>query len=356
MIPLPDRVKTSVARVRRFFGSSRPALLVGVHFPPDRGTPVQVPPLCSFDLETQLEEQLDLRLASHRPTFESKADIDDDWLPHVHPFFGISEHSAWLGMDVRLQEATSLPVPIVHGPGDLARLVRNEQAVWFRRMQRAYAHLRRRQDGTFIVSVRGTMCPMDMANAVRGDELYTDFYDQPAFVHALLSRLEELTAWYFGHLLSWCDQFEGGHVFGYTGTWLPAGTIGHLSNDATMLCAPAIYDEFGFPYEARLIARFGRAIYHIHNQHLHYVPKLATLSGLMLIEVTHDPKTVHPLENLEEIVARTGDVPLLLRPSSDLLRRHIGKLVGRRTMLDVHCRDRADALDILALVGRHGRE
>lgn len=345
---LKHHIQAVAARGRSFYGARRPGhLLVSVQFPVD-APPLR--PIDSFDLDRQLGEYLDERLAAACPLWAAKEGLDDDSVPSLCPAFGIAEHSAWLGLEVRLQAWTSLATPVVRAAADLERLKADPGALWFRRMRDAYAHLRKRQDGTFALSVRGTMSPMDLANAVRGDEFFTDVLLDPDFAHALVGRLTGLLPWYYDQLLAWADRLDGGYVMGLGSVWLPGPVLGHLSNDAAMLCGPEIYDSYGYPYEAGLTGRYGRAMYHVHNERMHFIPQLARLPGLALIEITQDPRTVAPIEELPRIFAATGQAALLLHAGSDQIRTHLAELAERNVVLDVACRDRADAEDVIRLV------
>jgi hypothetical protein len=277
-----------------------------------------------------------------------KEGLDDDAIPAICPLFGHAEHSAWLGLEARLQQTTCLPLPITGEPSDLQKLRCSENDRWFRIMKSSYDHLRRQKDGTFVLSVRGTMAPMDLANAVRGDGLYTDFLLQSDFCHELMRYLVGVIRWYFAHLWSWAVDIDGGRVFRHYGPWMPAGTIGHLANDMAMLCSPELYDELGFPYEARLVEGFEAVFYHVHNERLHYVPRLAELPNLARLEVTDDPKVVPCIEDLPRILDATPGPDLMLHATSDQLRQHIDELGERNVFLLVRCQDRADAEDIVA--------
>ena len=342
-----EHIQRVVARAKSFYAKTEGGhFLVNAHFPVDRPP---VPALSSFDLDRQLTDWLDYKLAAAQPGWHSKDGLDDDSIPSIWPHFGIAEHSAWLGMEVQLQEATCLPIPRIKVPEDLATITLDEQTKWFGYMKSGYDYLRSKKDGTFVLSVRGTMSPMDMANALRGDELYTDFLLDPEFCHRLMDFIVQATRWYFPKLCSWADHIDGGHVF-FNGGWLPANTIGHLSNDAALLCSKQIYEDFGFPYESQLVAGYDHVLYHVHNEKLHYVPRLAALPRLALLEITTDPKTVPPIEDLPKILNATGSVNLMLRGNSTQIREHIDELRHRNIFLEVTCQNREDAEDIIRLV------
>jgi hypothetical protein len=343
---LAEQIDCVVNRSRAFYRRTEPGhYLINAEIPAEAPP---IPPLDEFDLDRQLAEWLDYNLAAARPTWRVKEGLDDDAIPAICPFFGIAEHSAWLGLEVRLQETTCLPLPVIDEPADLQKLRCSERDRWFGIMQSSYEHLRRRKDGTFVLSMRGTMTPMDMANAVRGDALFTDLLLQPDFCHELMRFLVEAIRWYFAHLWSWSDDVGGGRVFSHYGPWMPAGTIGHLANDTAMLCSPRVYEEFGFPYESRLVEGYEAVLYHVHNEKLHYVPRLATLPRLALLEVTDDPKTPPCIEDLPRILDATGSANLMLHATSDQVRQHLDELRDRNVYLVVSCQDRADAEEIVA--------
>ena len=345
---LTKHIDCVVRRAKAFYHKATPGhFLINAHIPAEE---VVVPPLYDFDLDCQLTEWLDHKLEAARPGWRAKEGLDDDGIASISPSFGIAEHSAWLGMDVRLQEATCLSVPVIKTPEDLSLLRLSEQNKWFCYMKSGYEHLRSRQDGSFVLSVRGTMSPMDIANAVRGDELFADFLLQPDFCHQLMNWLVKAQHWYFEHLLSWAEDIDGGHVFSYSDGWMPPRTIGHLSNDAAMLCSTEIYDQFGFPYECRLVEHYDWVLYHVHNEKIHYFPRLTTLPHLAMLEIACDPQTIWPIEDLERILPATQSVNLMLHAYSDQVREHIDELRDRNVLFRVYCKNRADAEDIVAFV------
>jgi hypothetical protein len=349
---LQKHIGRVVGRSRSFCGATEPGhFLVNVQIP--YKYPGRTHPLCDFDLDTQLTDYLEERLNAARPLWALKEGLDDDSIPSFHPRFGIAEHSAWLGMEVRYQSNTCLPVPMLKSPADLDRLELSEETKWFRYMQTGYEYLRSRKDGTFALSIRGSMGPMDLANAVRGDDIFTDFLLEPDFAHRLLAFLVDAIHWYYGHLASWADDVEGGRVFRFGNSWMGPRCLGHLSNDAALLCSPEVYAEFGFPYERQLAERYDGILYHVHNEKMHYVPSVARLPRLRLLEVANDPMTPAPIEDLNRIFATTGSANLMLHATSEQVRRHIDQLKARNVFLNVQCRDRAEAEDMVAFVRRH---
>ena len=346
--PLAEHIRRVIGRSRAFYRASEPGhFLIHAHAPVDAPA---IPPLDSFDLDRQLATWLDHALAAARAEWRGRAGLDDDAIPSICPRFGIAEHTAWLGAEVRLQTDTCLPVPLLREPEDLYRLTLSGETPWYRRMKASYDYLRSRQDGTFVLSVRGAMMPMDIANALRGDVLFSDFLLNPEFAHCLIRFLTGGVDWYYRRLRSWADELDGGHVMFYHGSWMGPDVLGHVTNDAAMLCSRRIYEQFGFPYERELCGRYGQVLYHVHNEKLHFAPCVAQLPNLALFEVTNDPKKPPAAEDLPRVLAAVNSPRLILHAASDQVRQRIGELKQRNVFLNVTCRDRADAEDIVAFV------
>jgi hypothetical protein len=344
----PRYAEAVVNRSRAFYRAAGPGhFLISAVVPAE--TP-DIPPLTNFDLDHQLTEWLDLKLAAAIAVWRAKADLADDSIPSICPHFGICEHSAWLGLVAVLQTDTCLAMPSLKSPQDLERWRLSRRTKWFQYMRKGYDYLRSKKDGTFVLSIRGAMTPMDLANAWRGDELYLDFLLRPEFVRRLMKFLVQAIPWYYGQLSSWADDIGGGRVFYFGGGWMDKDVIGHLSNDAAMLCSPEVYDRFGFPYEAELAKRYGGVFYHVHNERLHFVPRVSQLKGMKMLEVSNDPKTPGALDDLDRIFGATGSANLMLHGTADEVRASIDRLKERNVFLQVSCRDRSEAKDIVAFV------
>ena len=318
---LAEHARRAARRARAFLAAKEPGhFLVNVKVPAEAPP---MPPLTEIDPEKDLPRWMDGLLAAARPGWEAKAGIDDDAPPSLCPRFGIAEHSSTARTSKPLT-----PAPALTSLDDLSPIGPRESNPWYRYMKAGYDHLRSRQDGSFLLPVRGAMAPMDLANAVRGDEIFVEFLTEPAGAHKLMRFLAEAEHWYYQRLRSWADEVAGGHFYHYGGIWLGPEAIGHISNDATMLCGPEVYDEFGYPYEAELVGKYRWVFYHVHSEKLHYLPRLVQLPKLALLEITPDPQAPPPI---------------------------IEEMKERNVALTVACTDRAEAEEALAFVRGHSR-
>lgn len=345
---LNERIEKVANRSRAFYQAEDPGhLMVRLNVPAELP---EIPPYYSFDLQREYPAFLDAHLAVMRCNWEAKAGIDDDTIPNFYPRFGIAEHSAWLGAEVTLQEDTSLPIPLIKSPEDIEKVTVSEENPWFQLMKKSYEYIQSIKDDTFVVGVRGTMCPMDIVNALRGDELFFDVVLNPELVHKMMRIVTDAVPWYYNHLCKWSDKVAGGYVYMFMDNWMGPNYIAHLSNDAAFLCSPETYDEFAFPYEKEILEQYDGTLYHVHNEKMQFVPKVATLPNVSIIEVSTDPNTVTPIDDLPNILAKTGTSNLLLHGTSDQVRNRIGELTDRNFFLNVNCQDKQDAEDIVKLI------
>jgi hypothetical protein len=345
---LQKHMQNVVKRTTAFYQKDEPGhFLVNVKV---AGESIKIPSFYEFDFDNEIEKLLEYQLDAAKCKWNAKDGINDDSIPAIAPYFGIAEHSAWLGLDAVIQENTSLSIAVVNSIDDLNKLLFSEDNKWFQYMKRSYDYFRSRKDGSFVLSVRGIMTPMDIANAVYGDKLFEDFLLEPEYCHKLMEYFTKAIRWYYPHVLSWSDNIENGYVMNCGEGWMPKGTIGHLSNDTAMLCSPRIYKKFGLPYEKQMVDGYSNILYHVHNEKIHYFQELVKLSNLSMLQVSYDPKTVKPINNLKEIYKVTENTNLMLDATCEEVVNNIEMLKQRNVFLQVNCKNKSDAVDIVKFV------
>ena len=284
------------ARIRRFTTNGRlgDALInIDLH-----GSGFPLPPRTPFprwrfpqDLRAYLDDQIAFLLE----TWERKRSLDDDAVPSLYPRFGIAEHSAFVGGEVEFGADTSYAHPCIREWGDLDRLELRDDSPWLHLVVDGLRYLAEKSAGRFAVMQRGAMAPLDLANALRGNDLFTDFYDSPAEVHRLLVFCTQACSFYLAHQKRAVPDLAGGTLSGCY-VWMPGNSVGHLSEDASVLCSPAQYREFGRPYTARLVAPFDHAFMHLHTAGVRAFPDILSIARIDFIELANDPNTPRGIE------------------------------------------------------------
>jgi hypothetical protein len=352
---LTSQIQTVVPRCRTFYSADEPGhFLINLHFPVEQQAP---PPLDQINLENpaELHQLLRVQLENNRSFWRAREGLQDDYIPAMSPTFGYAEHAAWLGLEVQQQPTTSLACPRYADIAEVPdRLAFSEDAPWARLMRESYAWLRQCKKNDFVLSVRGSMSPMELANTLRGDDLFMDFLEEPEHCHRLMRIITETYPVWYDLLRSWADPVAEGHILSsYLNVWMGPNAIGHLSNDTAMLCSNSIYEEFGFPYENELLRHYKSAFYHVHSEKMHYLPRLVGLQNLKLIQVQDDPQVGSNMKNLEAIFAATGDRALLLSGTANEILQNLELLATRNVYLRAYCDCRDEAEALLAAVREH---
>lgn len=287
-----------------------------------------VAPLEQWDIYRDFRALLDAQLASFVAYWQQRAHLEDDLLPAISPYYGIAEHSAFTGGEVSFGGNTSYHHAFLHDYADLDRLTLDTDNRWLRLLIDGLSYLKARAEGQCFVKLRGFEGPMDIANAIRGNEMFVDFYEEAESLHALLRFCRKAMRFMMAQQHAVVGMLAGGTICGY-GPWLPGKSVGHLSEDASALCSPAQYRTFGLPYTQEALEGYDMGLMHTHTLGRRMLPDIASMEKIRYIEIARDPNEPAPVEVLAayeacldgKVVVLTADLPELAAHLS-LLRRH----------------------------------
>jgi hypothetical protein len=207
-------------------------------------------------------------------------------------------------------------------------------------------------EGDYCVQTFSHFAPMDMANALRGNALFTDFYDAPDRVHELMEKCVQGILW-----LEREQHRIVPHVMGGTaiwGTWVPGPAI-FMSEDAPDLCSAGIYREFGRPYTERIAEAVGGCWIHHHARGLHVHRELARVDALRALEISLDPNWERPIDRLPELFGWNGDIPLMTRCYPQDVTQRIEQMKQGRFILVLTADTLAEARQAVDFVREHTR-
>ena len=310
-------------------------------------------PLNSFDHENKPEEFVDHVLHRLRVEIEILKSLGDDTVPNVFPGVGIAPNSAfWTNAPMTVGPDTSWVDHILHDWDMLDSLRCDPSNKWFQVLTRMNRRFVECNEGDYTVMPMSNFSPMDMAHALRGNDLFMDFYDSPDRVHKLLDRCVEAVAMYHAEQKKIVPDVLGGTAI--WGTWVP-GTALFMSEDIADLCSPEIYDEFGRPHSEQLAARFGGCWIHHHARGLHVHHAIAKVAGLKQMEISWDPNCPRPIDMVEKLYEWSGAVPVMTRGTSKDLYDNIEKLKQGRFVFSLHARDLDDAREAIAFARKHSK-
>lgn len=294
---------------------------------------------------------LDDRIERFTAYLERRKDVRDDLIPAMYPWFGIAEHSAFVGGEVMFTKETSYHQPVIHQWEDLEKLELREDNPWLRMVLDGLAYLKDKSEGRYFVKLRGADGPMDIANALRGNELFADFYEYPDEVHKLMDFCTKAVQWTLDRQKKIVGELEGGVITGFD-IWLPGNSIGQLSEDASTMCSQEIYREFGFPYTKRLVDQYDHAFIHTHALGKHNIPVIAEIDKFSVIEISSDPNTPRAIEIYKELSECLEDKTVVVELTYDEIVENLDFLKDRKTIIWYSAEDIDDAQRAVELVRR----
>ena len=193
---------------------------------------------------------------------------------------------------------------------------------------------------------------MDMANALRGNDLFTDFHDAPEQVQALMRYCADAIQWLEREQRRIVPMTMGGSVI--WGTWVPGRAI-FMSEDVNDLSSAAVYAEFGQPYTAQIAAAMGGAWLHHHAKGLHLHQAIADSPDLRLLEISRDPNCERPIDHLPELFEWNNGLPLMTKCDVADVYAKIDQMKQGRLILQLSAATLDEAREAIAFVRRHSR-
>jgi hypothetical protein len=125
---------------------------------------------------------------------------------------------------------------------------------------------------------------LDILASLRGSqELLTDLYDRPEWVHRWLDRIGELYFEYFDRIYDLVKDPAGGNAFTAFQVWAP-GRMAKVQCDFCYMIGPDMFAEFVAPQLARQCQRLDYAVYHLDGQscipHVQHLVKIDRLNAI----------------------------------------------------------------------------
>ena len=290
---LNELVEQRLPRIKNFWQNQKGALINVSGVASFKQAPSI--PLSSWNFPADLYPYLDTAIEASQLHWEQRSEIYDDLLPSVYPWFGIAEHSAIVAGEIHFSETTSFQIPYITTWDKLDSIVLSEKNKWFKMLMNGFRYLKEKTAGRFLVRMRGADGPMDMANALRGNDLFTDFYDYPDEVHKLLALCEKAVNWSFENQQKIIDELDGGWLTGYS-VWMPGKSAGHISEDASVMCSSRMYREFGRPYTGHFCTGYDNVLIHLHGAGEHVFPDIVSIPQCTCVELTNDPNCLRGME------------------------------------------------------------
>ena len=304
----------------------------------------------TFDLPREIGKYCDQIIERFLRFREAHDRFDDDWIPCLKPYLGIAEHSCFLGGTVTYGGNTSYHHPAIDDINDWKILRTDIDTPHYRALLDGMAYLKERSERYgFYSALRGGDGPMDIANAVRGNDLLYDFYDEPDVTGEFIAFCAEAASWTFSNQYPLASEVNGGYISGMT-TWMPSNSIGHLSEDASCLCSPAMYERFGLPHTARLLEKYDYAMMHVHSLGRACIPLIARMKKIGTFQLSGDPNQPDAIDVYKEYADTLKGRTVLLDMTPEQVMENLTFLKGKKTIINLEAQNPEEAERILDAV------
>lgn len=313
--------------------------------------PYKIKGLNKWEFPKQMEEFLDENIKALEYSWSQREGVDDDSIPSLHPRYGIAEHSAFIAGDVDFSEDTSWPHPVINDYCNMDKLTLNKDNNWLKMVIDGLSYLEEKSQGRYAVKLRGAMSPLDVANALRGNDIFMDFYDYPEELHNLLEFCTQASAFYIQSQSDAVQQFYGGYISG-GGIWLPGNSYGHLSEDTSVMCSADIYRQFGKDYTTKLVESYDNVYMHLHTAGVQAFKDITDIKKLSTFELAPDPNQPRGIKVYKDNFHLFNDSIMRIYVTFDEIKENIEFLKQAKTILHCNACCKEEANEIIDYVRR----
>lgn len=261
-----------------------------------------------FDQDADLDRYVHDLWFEYAKSFEARKYILDDAMPEITPVLGIGDYSAFVGGDIYFTEDTSWSKPILTHIDDYKKLTPIGTATWYKKFLDICERILIFSKSSGIPFIRGFFSPMDLAGALRGENIYYDFYDSPDALHGLLDYCADATICFAKDIYALAEKYLGQTKYG---TWFLKNKI-NMSEDISCMISADLYREFAAPYTQKVIDYFGFGYMHCHSRALYLVKEICSLRNVVHLWIATDPNQPRPIDHIDELTKDAQGVCLAI--------------------------------------------
>ncbi len=220
--------------------------------------------------------------------------IDDDSVPTAEVYFSIgSVTAAMTGRPASFSGDTGWCEPELHDWDDLPKLVFNPDNPWLRFHVLVYRDLAAKCEGDYLMLPFIHRSPLDAANGIRGNALFTDFYDSPDMAKSLINWCAEWSIRVEDMLRSELS-LPAGIARGVWSVAVPDNAV-FVNGDPVDLISDEQHAEFERPFTEKLFTATGGGFFHHHALGMRQVSNVSRTRGLLVQNILTDPNVPVPV-------------------------------------------------------------
>ncbi len=304
--------------------------------------------LTQYSFPQEYKKYLDDKAESEIEYWNKRLQLNDHTVPSIAPWYGIAEHSAFLGGEVTYAPDTSWQEVTVTDLEDISGVAMDENNDIYQMVVGGIAYIREKYGALFAPQVRGTSGVLEIANTLRGNDFFYDFYEDPENLKKLLEYCKDAIIWYYQKQLDAAGDYFGGVVTGF-GQWFKGKPIGHLSEDTTTMISLEQYEEFGKPYTQEICDHFDDAFIHTHALSERCIETISQIKGIKAMELSTDPNTERAIEVYKRHKDGFDAIPVLCLKKEEIY-QNIELLKSQKTIIWYEAETLDDAQEICDFV------
>jgi len=268
--------------------------------------------LASYNYCDDTDKYVDDLLAAYFRSFEARKEIPDDALPVITPILGIGDYSAFVAGDIYFSKDTSWSRPSLPELSEWRNLPELGTTFWYKKFLEICEKMLKATRGTGIPFTRGFFSPLDLAEALRGTQIYYDFTDDPDELHDFLDFCADATIKFAEDIYALVRKYLSDDD---NSLWYIDNSI-NMSEDIACMISPALYREFGAPHTQKVIDHFGKGFMHTHSRALYMVKEICSLRNVANLWLATDPNQPVPVKCLDQLIPDAQSVCLAIDCSS----------------------------------------
>lgn len=345
------RAETLAKRTQEFYESKTPKTQIHIKSCESLKLP-KIPALHTFSFPNDMERYLDMRAERDYLFARFHENIEDDYIPSTSPWYGIAEHTAFLGGKVDFTASTTFQHQICRELEDFRELSLNREDMWIRLVAGGIRYMREKWGEYIPVRMRGADGPSDIANAIRSSALFYDIYDDPETLAEMMDFCVKAVRFTLDLQRTEATKIADGCITGF-GLWMPGICMGQLSEDVSVMLSSDIYKEHFFPALKKCVQGCDGAMLHVHSLGHRMLPLFASLDQIKLIEISSDPNAERAVDIFRKYRDVLKDKTVILAPTYEELTQMDDILSNHKIVIWYYAQDEADIKRVLKLTEKY---
>ena len=315
-------------------------------------TTQKVPDLNLLRLPEDMEAFLDTIAVREYQMSKYHEKLDDDWLHAAKPRYGIAEMSAFLGGKVDFATDTTYQHPICAELSDFRNLKLDRDNLWLRLVMDGLDYMQKKWGKYVPICMRGSHGPSDLANAIRGNDIFYDIYEAPDELHELMHFCAQAVRWYTDQQRALVTPILDGIISGF-GMWMPGRCMGHIGDDLSTMLSEEAFEEHFLPSLLECVDGYDSVFLHTHSLGHRMLPKYAAIDQIDIIEISNDPNTTSSAEAFRQYHDVLANKVAMVRLNYEELLSIKDCLGDSRVYLCVSTKNEEEAKRALELVEKY---